>query len=59
MVGLSGPTGVALIIGRPEAAEELFLTKNKYFDKHPRSSQQFQRVIGDSILFSPSDMKWQ
>jgi hypothetical protein len=39
LVGLSGGTGVALIIGRPEAAEDLFLTKNKYFDKHPRSSQ--------------------
>ena len=39
IVGLSGSTGVTLFIGRPEAAEDLFLTKNKYFDKHPRSSQ--------------------
>jgi hypothetical protein len=39
IVALSGPTGVGLIVSRPEAAEDLFLNKNKYFDKHPKSAK--------------------
>ena len=37
-VGIAGQQGVGLIVSRPEAVQELFLTKNKYFDKHPKSS---------------------
>ena len=37
-VGIAGQQDVGLIVARPEAVQELFLSKNKYFDKHPRSS---------------------
>lgn len=48
-----------LIVNRPESAEEIFLTKNKYFDKHPQTAEIFKGVAGDSIVFAKSDMKWQ
>jgi hypothetical protein len=46
------------MINTPEIAEELFLTKNKYFEKHQRAANLFARLGGDSILFSKSDLKW-
>lgn len=58
-VGLTGPGGVALAIARPSVVSELFLTKNKYFDKHPNTARQLQRMTGDSILFEPSTLRWQ
>ncbi len=47
------------MVNRPEPAEELFVTKNKYFDKHPRSAKLLSRLTGDSILFAKSDILWQ
>ncbi len=47
------------MINSPEIAEELFLTKNKYFDKHDKAARLFQRFMGDTILFAKSDLKWQ
>ncbi len=58
-VGIVFGTTVALLVNRPEACEELFLTKNKYFDKHPRSAKFGKRLFGDSILFAKSDTLWQ
>jgi hypothetical protein len=37
IIGVAGPSRILLMINRPEAAEEIFITKNKYFDKHPKS----------------------
>jgi cytochrome P450 len=34
IVGFSLGTTVTLMINTPELAEELFLTKNKYYEKH-------------------------
>ena len=59
IVGLVFGSTVVLLVCRPEPAEELFLTKNKYFDKHPRSAKFFSRLTGDSILFDKSDIMWQ
>lgn len=59
IVGMVFGSSVTLVVNRPEPAEELFLTKNKYFDKHPRSAKFFSRLTGDSILFAKSDMLWQ
>ncbi len=59
IVGFSLGTTVTLMINTPEIAEELFLTKNKYFEKHQRGANLFSRLLGDSILFSKSDLKWQ
>jgi cytochrome P450 len=58
-VGMVFGSSVTLVVCRPEPAEELFLTKNKYFDKHPRSAKFFSRLTGDSILFAKSDLLWQ
>ena len=38
IVGMVFGSTVTLVVNRPEPAEELFLTKNKYFDKHPRTA---------------------
>jgi cytochrome P450 len=59
IVGMVFGSSVTLVVCRPEPAEELFLTKNKYFDKHPRSAKFFSRLTGDSILFAKSDLLWQ
>ena len=59
IVGMVFGSSVTLVVNRPEPAEELFLTKNKYFDKHPRSAKFFSRLTGDSILFAKSDLLWQ
>ena len=56
MVGLVLGTTVALFVNRPEANEEQFLTKNKYFDKHPRSATFSKKLIGDYNLFAKSDI---
>ena len=49
---------VALFINTPELVEEFMVTKNKFYDKHPMSSLVFKKVMGDSILWTKSDMKW-
>ena len=59
IVATAFSTNIALIVNRPEAAEEIFLTKNKYFDKHPTTGEIFKRTAGDSIVFARSDLKWQ
>jgi hypothetical protein len=58
IVGLVLGSSVALVVNRPEPCEELFLTKNKYFDKHPAFEYAFKRFIGNSILFAKSDIHW-
>ena len=50
---------MVLMVNRPEPAEELFVTKNKYFDKHPRTAKLLSKLTGDSILFAKSDLLWQ
>ena len=59
IVGLVLGTTVVLMVNTPDVSEELYLTKNKYFDKHPKSASLFSRLTGDSILFAKSDIKWQ
>jgi cytochrome P450 len=48
-----------LVVNDPQALEELMLTKNKYFDKHPFTKTFLKNILGDSILFAQSDLKWQ
>jgi cytochrome P450 len=58
-VGIVLGTTVALLVNRPEPCEEIFQSKNKYFDKHPRSARLGKKVFGNSILFAKSDVVWQ
>ena len=38
--------------------EELFVGKNKYFEKHPEIKDKFKLIFGDSILFDESGEMW-
>ncbi len=58
-VGIVYGTTVSIFVNSPEAAAEIFIAKNKYFDKHPRSANLFKRFFGESILFAKSDINWQ
>ena len=58
IVGIAFSTRICLIVNRPEPAEEIFLTKNKYYDKHPATAEIFKRTGGDSIVFARSDLLW-
>jgi cytochrome P450 len=37
---------------------ELYVTKNKYFDKHPRIGKMYYPFMGDSILFARNNELW-
>jgi len=58
-VGLVLGTTVAILVNRPEPCEQIFQSKNKYFDKHPRSARIGKKLLGNSILFAKSDVAWQ
>lgn len=48
----------ALTFSDPEMVNDIYVTKNRYFDKHPRSKWILQRLAGESIFFSKSDELW-
>jgi hypothetical protein len=48
----------AVIFSDPELVNEIYITKNKYFDKHPRSKTILYEAVGNSILFANSDELW-
>lgn len=50
---------VCLIVNKPDVINDLFLTKNKFFDKHYSAGHLLKSVIGDSVLFARSDLQWQ
>jgi cytochrome P450 len=43
-----------MIFSDPELINEIYVTKNKYFDKHHFGHNIFKRIVGESILFSKS-----
>ena len=59
IVGLVFGTNVTLCINSPEICQDLYFTKNRYFDKHPYDARLYSRMLGDSILFAKSDIMWQ
>ncbi len=59
IVGMVLGKGVSLVVNTPEISQEFFLNKNKYYDKHEHSAKTFSRLMGDSIIFAKSDLKWQ
>ena len=48
----------SLIINDPQMVEELYVTKNKYFDKYWRPKNLLQNVAGDSIIFNKTNDLW-
>lgn len=47
-----------IFIMDPNMLEELYVTKNKYFDKHPRMADIFRPLLGDSILMTRNNETW-
>mmetsp|Transcript_30634 Transcript_30634/g.30110 ORF Transcript_30634/g.30110 Transcript_30634/m.30110 type:complete len:106 (-) Transcript_30634:1049-1366(-) len=42
----------------PDMLNELYVTKNKYFDKHPFVKEGLQPLMGDALFLSRGDLKW-
>lgn len=47
-----------LVVNNVDVVNELFITKNKFFDKHYSTGGIVKEVAGDSILFSKSNLLW-
>ena len=47
-----------LHINDPEILNELFVIKNKYFDKHPRFRNALFPLLGDTLTLLPSNENW-
>ena len=48
----------SLVINDPSLAQDLYVTRSKYFDKHVRSKDVFYELFGESILFDRSSEIW-
>jgi cytochrome P450 len=48
----------SLWINDPNLLNELYVTKNKYFDKHPLVHHGLKPLLGESILLSHSNEEW-
>ncbi|TNV80052.1 hypothetical protein FGO68_gene9962 [Halteria grandinella] len=59
ITGLLLGSQLRLMVNRPEIVEEMLITQNKYYDKHPGSATNSDIVVGKSILFAQSDLQWQ
>ncbi|CDW86732.1 cytochrome p450 [Stylonychia lemnae] len=49
---------LCLFVNRHEPLQDLFVTKNKFFDKHPFTARLFKKTLGDGTLFAKSDELW-
>jgi cytochrome P450 len=47
-----------ILINSAEPLTDLYVTKNKFFDKDHLTKIQFSPLFGDSILLSSSNEKW-
>ena len=45
-------------INDPEIANELYVTKNKYFNKHKRTKANLFYLFGNSLVFDESNELW-
>ena len=50
--------GAGLHISDPTVIQELYTTKNKYFDKHPLIKNLTYCLTGESILFTETTQDW-
>ena len=41
-----------LVFSDPECLHDLYVTKNKFFDKEPKIRNLYESLTGDSIVFS-------
>ena len=47
-----------LYVTDPEFVSELFVAKNKYFDKHPGFKRLVYPLLGDTFALLSSDESW-
>lgn len=52
-----GPTP-NLFIADAALLDDLYVKKNKYFDKEVKMKNLLNEIIGDSIVFAPSNEVW-
>ena len=52
-----GPTP-NLFIADASLLDDLYVKKNKYFDKEVKMKNLLNEIIGDSIVFAPSNEVW-
>ena len=57
MILFNGPAPT-IVVNDPEVVNELYVTKNKYVDKHEKFHNILKGFFGNSILFSPSTEQW-
>ena len=50
--------GAGLAISDPAVVQELYVQKNKYFDKHPLIKNVSYVLTGESILFAETTADW-
>ena len=51
VLGLFNSFEVSLFITDPEMMNEIYVTKNKYFDKHDFLAKSFLPLVGNTMLF--------
>ncbi len=56
-IDFRAPHGV-LMIQDPIFLNELYVSKNKFFDKHDKPKRVYSSFIGNSILFDKSNELW-
>ena len=47
-----------LVVNDPQVVMDLFITKNRNFDKMSRTQLLFSDLMGNTFLFSPGDQIW-
>jgi len=43
----------------PSLLSDLFITKNKYFDKHPKHKRRLFALFGNSLIFDQNGELWE
>jgi cytochrome P450 len=48
----------SLIVSDPYLLEEIYVTKNRYFERHRLGENLFKPIVGTAILAAPADGTW-
>ena len=51
VIGIFTGIELTLLISDPEMINEIYVSKNKYFDKHDQISRVFRPLLGHTMLF--------